>query len=118
MTMRESEPSQVSIGVQGAPSIDMQIARPWLANFFYTGMAGLLSRFVFNSTPDFMPPINTLVDITGSAVPDSTLVVLVNNINQHPDAVITADPVTGAWATTVLFGPGSNTVVAMYTTPE
>ena len=118
MPLIESLPSQVQIAVPGAPVINMEIVRPWTGSMFFTGMAGLLNRNVFNATQDFMPPISTPVDIVGSAVPGSTLVVTVNNINQNPDAVIAADPDTGEWSTTVLFGPGPNTVVAQYTTPS
>lgn len=98
-------------------TIDSVITLPEDQNIFYTGMASLLNRFVYNVTADFIRPQITDVVISGRVVPGSTVVIFVNNVNQTPTPDIIADD-NGAWSSTILLGPGQNTIQVQFFVPE
>jgi hypothetical protein len=92
------------------------VVLPERENPFFTKMASLLPREIFNVSNDYIIPRLHPVTVTGTVVPFSTVVVSVNGVNQSPVPDIVADA-NGFWSTTVRLGPGQNTIEVEFFPP-
>jgi hypothetical protein len=118
MPIVQSLPSQVSIEVPVGPTpiIDMIVVLPEVSNKFFVAMAQLIPYYVYNSSTEFTVPEIESVAVRGTATPGSTIIVLVNNVNQSPTTSIVADA-TGGWSTTIVLNPGPSLIRAQYYVP-
>lgn len=111
----QSLPAQASIFVplSATTIVDVKITLPEAANPFYTGMASLLSKYVFNVSGDYVKTGTGILPISGKSAPEASVLILVNNINQNPSVNVVAD-INGNWSSTIKINPGQNVIQVTY----
>lgn len=98
-------------------TLNAVVVLPERANTFFGTMSGLLPKQIYNVDPEFMIPRLAPVAIHGTVVPLSVVKIFVNGLDQSPVPDIVADA-DGNWASTILLGPGQNSVQVQFFPPE
>ncbi len=93
------------------------VVLPERENTFFSAMASLLPKQIFNVDPEFMIPRLDPVVVKGTVVPFAVVKLFVNGIDVSPVPDIVADA-EGNWSTTAKLAPGQNTVQVQFFPPE